>query len=126
MHPRRVFGAAAVPASAVAAGTMDSSSGSARETPAPLRNVRRGRCFLAMNMRTLPTAKDRCFLVTRLQWRPLLLPHPERLAPHDADDERREPVVFACGIPGDPAHGRHVEVLDAAAERIGQQLFGEG
>ena len=50
MHPRRVFGVAAVCASAVPAGTIDSSSGSASVTPAPRRNVRRERCFFVMNV----------------------------------------------------------------------------
>src|SRR6185436_17642801 len=49
MHPRRLLGLAAVPARAVAAGTIDSSRGNASVTPVPLRNVRRERCFLLMN-----------------------------------------------------------------------------
>jgi hypothetical protein len=51
MHPNRLRGLAAVPASAVAAGTIDSSRGSASVTPVPLRKVRRERCFLVMNIR---------------------------------------------------------------------------
>src|SRR6266581_3312321 len=48
---RRVgFGAAAVLAMAVIAGTIDSSSGSARVTPMPRRNVRLGNDILVMNM----------------------------------------------------------------------------
>ena len=41
---------AAVCASSVRAGIIESSSGSARVTPMPRRNVRRGRCFLVMNI----------------------------------------------------------------------------
>ena len=48
---RRVgLGAAAVLASAVSAGTIDSSSGSASVTPTPRRNVRLGNDILVMNM----------------------------------------------------------------------------
>ena len=44
----RLFGAAAVCASSVLAGTIASSNGSANVTPAPFRNVRRGICFFVM------------------------------------------------------------------------------
>jgi hypothetical protein len=50
MKPRRGVTLAAVCASSVRAGIIDSSSGSARETLTPLRKVRRGRCFLVMNI----------------------------------------------------------------------------
>src|SRR5262245_22821427 len=56
MAPMRVFGAAAVCASAVRAGTIDSSSGSASVTPVPRRNVRRERCRLVMNISMTPPA----------------------------------------------------------------------
>ncbi len=46
----RIFGTAAVWASAVAAGIIASSSGSASVTPAPFSTVRRDRCFLVMNI----------------------------------------------------------------------------
>ena len=49
MHPSRVLPLAAVCASAVPAGTIDSRNGSAIVTPTPCRNVRRDRCFLVMN-----------------------------------------------------------------------------
>ena len=48
--PSRRTGFAAVLASAVAAGTIASSSGNARLTPMPRRNVRRGNAILLMNM----------------------------------------------------------------------------
>ena len=44
----RLFGAAAVCASAVAAGIIESSSGSASVMPAPRRNVLRAMCLLEM------------------------------------------------------------------------------
>ena len=49
---RLLAGAAAVCASAVPAGTIASSSGSASVTPAPCRNVRRGMCLFVMNIMT--------------------------------------------------------------------------
>ena len=87
------------------AGTIDSSSGSASVTPVPRRNVRRERCFFVMNVtaRVPPSY--------RFIWNGTLL--------HDADDERREPVVVAGRVANDGAHGRHVEVLDPPAQRVG-------
>src|SRR6516164_6577637 len=49
----RGFGAAAVFEIGVCAGTIESSNGNARVTPAPLRTVRRERCFLVMNISAL-------------------------------------------------------------------------
>ena len=46
MAPNRVRGFATVWPSSVAAGIIDSSSGSASVTPTPRRNVRRDRCAL--------------------------------------------------------------------------------
>src|ERR1044071_5105604 len=50
MPQKRLFGSAAVFTCAVAAGIIESRSGSASVTPMPCRKVRRGRCFLVMNM----------------------------------------------------------------------------
>src|SRR5580704_8700882 len=47
---KRVFGLAAVLLIRVWAGTIESSNGKARATPAPLRTVRREMCFLVMNI----------------------------------------------------------------------------
>src|SRR5215470_2121633 len=55
MHDNRLFGFAPVLLSGVCAGSMDSRNGNAIVTPAPLRNVRRERCFLVMNMAGLLT-----------------------------------------------------------------------
>src|SRR3954469_25082828 len=49
MALKRVRGLAAVCANGVAAGIIDSSRGSDTTTPAPLRNVRRERCFFVIN-----------------------------------------------------------------------------
>jgi hypothetical protein len=50
MPQKRLLGSAAVFTSGVAAGTIESSSGSARVTPMPWRNVRRGSDFFVMNI----------------------------------------------------------------------------
>ena len=50
MPQKRLLGSAAVFTCAVAAGIIESSSGSASVTPMPCRKVRRGRCFLVMNI----------------------------------------------------------------------------
>src|SRR5262245_23765475 len=47
---KRGFGFAAVWASAVDAGIMASNKGRANVTPAPFRNVRRGKCFRVINI----------------------------------------------------------------------------
>src|SRR5947209_4947185 len=47
---KRVFGIAPDLLSGVCAGSIESSSGKASETPAPCRKVRLGRCFLEMNI----------------------------------------------------------------------------
>ena len=49
-NPSRRTGCAAVCASGVAAGTIDSSSGKAMVAPIPRRNVRRGMNFLVMKL----------------------------------------------------------------------------
>src|SRR3954468_22711684 len=49
-NPSRFTGAAGVAASAVAAGTIASRSGSDSAAPTPLRNVRRGRARFEMNL----------------------------------------------------------------------------
>ena len=89
----RIFGTAAVCASAVAAGIIASSSGSASVTPAPFSTVRRERCFRVRNM-SLASALLRDF--HRL--------HAERIARDDARDDRREPVC-----PAPPHVGRRPE-----------------
>jgi hypothetical protein len=50
MQASRDAGAAAVFASSVLAGTIESSNGSANEAPMPFRTVRRERCFFVMNI----------------------------------------------------------------------------
>ena len=94
MPTKRRTGAAAVSRVGVSAGTIDSSSGSASVTPAPRRNVRRGMCFLAMNIGSLlalsAVAYAQFVLASRRFsriWNCALL--------HDPQHDRREPVVVA-------------------------------
>ena len=60
----RSFGFAAVCASAVAAGTIASSSGSASVTPAPLSTVRRERWRFVRNMVSLLACMRKASLAT--------------------------------------------------------------
>src|SRR5687767_3842163 len=89
----------AVWASAVCAGIIESSRGGAIVTPMPGRNVRRGMCFLGMN------------IVLHL-FRPGL----ERCALHDAHHERRETVVVAFRFARNLSDDRHIVVVEPAAE----------
>ena len=41
---------------------------------------------------------------------------------HDAQNQRREPVIVAGRVPDDAAHDGHVVVAEPAAERVHQQL----
>jgi hypothetical protein len=50
MPTNRLAGLAAVLLKGVCAGTIESSSGKANVTPTPRKNVRRGTCFLVMNI----------------------------------------------------------------------------
>src|SRR5919109_790366 len=105
----RTFGAAAVCASAVAAGTIASSSGSATDAPTPRSTVRRSRCFLVMNMEVILSLLTRD---GRLQRRRLLLErnllHAERRAVHDRRQHRAEAVILCRGLLHDGADGGHV------------------
>src|SRR5215467_6156772 len=106
-NPSREVGLAAVFASSVRAGTIASSRGSASAAPAPFRNVRRGRCFLVMNIWVLIRRDDARF-------RRLHLLH-ERRALHDAEYDRRKPVILILRVGRDRADDRHVVVVEAAA-----------
>src|SRR5215831_10385472 len=113
MKPRRGNGAAAVFTVGVRAGTIASSSGRARVTPAPRRNVRRGSAFLVMIMRRSS--------VIRADRRARRLPPLKRHTLDDAEDEIRDPIVVRRGAPNDGTHGRRIVVLESASERIRHQ-----
>src|SRR2546422_8562558 len=83
MAPNRVRGLAAVCASGVAAGTIDSRKGKAMVTPAPRRNVRRERCFFVMNIMIFSsseTARSSLYPERVTRNYSLLAPHREQFA----------------------------------------------
>src|SRR6185436_4272709 len=92
---KRVGGLAAVWASSVRAGIIASNSGSAKVTPAPRRNVRRGMCFFVRYMMAVS------FFLTSgpLLAVGLLDIHLERGAPHNAEHQRGKPVLAAGRVP---------------------------
>src|SRR5262245_16195471 len=49
----------------------------------------------------------------------------ECVALYDADHQRREAIVVRSGVTDDRADQRHVVVLNAAAESVGQQSLGD-
>src|SRR5687767_16015011 len=106
---------------------MESSSGNARLTPMPRRNVLRGRCFLVTNMVAPPagsvstgTPQRRSSAgrhggqLLRIGRRRLL--HLERDALHDAEHDRRPAIVAGRGLSSYLPHERSVVELDTAAE----------
>src|SRR6266540_5448237 len=122
----RGFGFAAVCASAVAAGTIDSSSGSASAAPAPRSTARRGMCFFVINI-SAPDGEAQGLRVTELMRRAgadgCLHVHLKRLAPDDRRDDGRESIRCARGVTDDRSHERHVLIVDTPAKRIDEQLF---
>src|SRR5687767_16031057 len=114
MPTKRRTGAAAVSRSGVKAGTIESSSGRARVTPIPCRNVRRGMCRLVTNIGPLLVGAQCTFM--RLD------AHLELRTLHDAEHDRREAVVVGGRIPDDRADGWHVGVFHAAAQSERHQL----
>src|SRR5215475_7831539 len=102
MHARRLLGAAAVLLSGVCAGTMDSKNGKATVTPAPLRKVRRERCFLVMNIMTVSSGR-------------LLHLHLERCALYNAENDRRKTIIVASRLVNNGSDGGHVIVMYCTA-----------
>src|SRR3989442_5916142 len=111
MAPKRVLAFAAVCRNGVAAGTIDSRKGKAIVTPAPVRNVRRDRCFFVMNA------------ILRLLFGSLLYLHLllERIALNDSKNQRRKPVVIRRRPPDDRTNCRQIVVLHCAAQSISQK-----
>src|SRR5688500_10661174 len=104
MNPMRGMGLAAVFASAVFAGIIASSNGSAMLAPTPFRTVRRDKCFLVINMAQAPlglgggNGRRYGLLRQRLLFaagNALLL---ERVAGHDVHDQRGESVIVLRGL----------------------------
>src|SRR5262249_61576116 len=115
MQARRVRPAAAVRATGVCAGTMESSSGSASAPPMPRKIVRLFRCFLVMNMLLIPLHGGCVGL--------LGFAHLERRAPHDAENEAGETIAVARGVAANGADHGHVVPLGHAAQTVGEQVF---
>src|ERR1700722_2845399 len=153
MKPMRGFGEAAVLASAVPAGIMASSSGSAIDTPIPRRTVRRDRCFLVMKCILVTTPRRLCLhsypgsplagCPVRRMRRTLLLLRLgslrlvrnrvirgrallELVTVDDPHDDRREAIVVFRAVAHDGADRRHIVIVDRATRRVGHQLLGDG
>src|SRR5262245_53044906 len=109
------MGFAAVWAIAVKAGTIASSRGRLTVAPRPRRNVRRGSDIFVTIM-----AKSSLEI--------LRVPgssHHKRVARRDADDEGRELELVSRGAAHNASNHRHIVILDAASERVREQLLGE-
>src|SRR6185312_3639610 len=136
----RGLAAAAVWASAVAAGTIASSNGSPTAAPIPLRTVRRLMCFLVMNI-ALPSILDNaqsaapdgrgaqrrviahCDLLLNGSLtirRPL---HLEGVRVDDAQNDRGQAIVLSARGAHDGPHGRHVVILQRSPQRECQQIL---
>src|SRR5579872_1933434 len=101
MPEKRVFGTAAVFASRVCAGTMESNNGNAKATPAPRNIVRRDMCFFVMNIVSPyrfnfgtpgysadTLARGALLRLWRIRTDLNFLIHLERVALHDSQDQR--------------------------------------
>src|SRR5690606_26899652 len=131
--PAKRVGIAALCARAigVSAGTIASRNGSAIVAPKPRRTVLLGSRFLVMYI-ALPSsvAPARGHRARGRRGQPLVIrrglrAHPEHGARDDGLDQRGHPVIFRGAAAHDLAHGRHVVVLHAAAERVGHELLDE-
>src|SRR5262245_55668624 len=104
---RGTFDVASALANGTRAGSIESNSGSARVTPAPRRQVRRGRCFLVMNM-VLP------FLVRRLS-----LPiHLKRHTPDNLQHQWRKAIVVPRSLTRNRTNRGHIIIFNTTAEGV--------
>src|SRR6185503_20470016 len=106
----RGLAAAAVCASAVAAGTIADRSGKPIAAVPPRSSVRRDKCFFVMNM------SASCRLLG-------FAPHAERNAARDAEDDRLKTIALRRSVRHDAPHNGHVVILETAAERERQELL---
>src|SRR5215510_5920667 len=109
------MGFAAVWAIAVKAGTIASSRGRLTVAPSPRRNVRRGSDIFVTIM-----AKSSLEILNVPR-----SSHHKRVARRDADDEGRELELVGRRAANDASNHRHIVILDAATERVREQLLGE-
>ena len=120
MKPRRGLDAATVCASAVPAGIMASSNGRAIVAPAPLRTVRRDRCFFVKNITGLLRSRLISSLPALGRGCRLRACGTHRLKPRQG--RWTETIVSAAACTDDAANGGHVAVVEASTERIGHQV----
>src|SRR5215813_6067120 len=107
------------PGVAAKAGTMLSKNGSATAAPAPRKNVRRPRCSFLIIMTRVPSWE----IFRRGQGsRHSLL---ERHAFDNTQNKRRPTIVVCRRLMHDRPFRRHVVILGAAAQSIGQQFVDE-
>src|SRR6185436_3424299 len=121
MQLNRLFAAAAVLRIGVCAATIESSSGSAIVAPSPRSTVLRGRCFFVMKDIVVSGGlKPALYESSERLLRTLELLHAflKRIALHDSQHERREPIVVLRRVAGDRAHRGHVVVGQRAAGRV--------
>ena len=121
MAPNRSGGRARRLRQRLEAGTIDSRNGSASVVPMPRSIVRRGNARFVMNMET-PLSRVRVAGRRRIRvfcriWNGALFTMPRT----SAENRSR----CRAGVAHDAAHHRHVVILQAAAERINQQLLGQ-
>src|SRR4030095_15661057 len=116
MKPKRCMGMAAVRASGVCAGTIDSRKGSAIVTPAPCKNVLRDKCFFVMNIT----------ITLSFYWLRSFLHLLKRRALDDAQNQRGKTIICASGFLDDRSDGRHVVVFETAPETVGHEHFCHG
>src|ERR1700722_9291682 len=118
-----IFGAAAVCASATPAGTMASRNGSATAAPTPRRTARRERYFLVRKIMSYPLAHSVRYrhlgdlhirLTATRNGRHLL--HLEGGACDDPEQDRGKAIVVGGRIAHDLTNGRHVVIVQCAAE----------
>ena len=132
MPAKRVGESCAARATEPTAGSIDSSSGSASVAPAPRRNVRRASVLFVMKpMASLPPQSRADAVVAAAGgvrrvtgWPGLLfIWNGALLTTPTMNVSKRSPSLSASRTID--AHDRHVVVLDAAAERVRQQLLGD-
>ena len=118
--------AAAVWASAVAAGTIDSRNGNASVTPAPCRNVRRDRCFLVHD--SCHTVTPSGLMTVRVEPRAL---RPSSFSSETGRFRRCRATATRTGCRSRPARRTIARTVGMSAlvhrpaERISQQLLGD-
>src|ERR1035438_4289803 len=101
---------------------MESSSGSDRATPAPRRNVRRGMCFLVINLMNAISS----LLFHRSEGRALFrrsLLHLKRGTIDYAVNQIGKPEPARLGVSDDLPDRRNIVVFEAPSERVRHQLF---